>query len=315
MDTKKNLAAFNPNRVVSDVEACVARESVMGRNDLLGAATVDFASACRPGESRRFWLKLEGCPGDAKRAAMLETPTATKGAFGAARGSGCPELEIELAWRTYDPVGRAVERAPERARLSTRTPTRAKTHVVGALRVDVSHANDLRKPRSIFFGKMSGAKLTPRVVLRVGGQSAGTSTGRNANPAFREGFDFFGVTALDELVVEVVHSCGGARVKARKTQKAHLKMTPHGDFDKIDTTIDDGTREETTKDSSAWARNRGGQTFLGSSVGDKFMGVATVPLHGVVRSGTITSTYALSGVKHGDVTMTLTFRAERIAME
>lgn len=39
--------------------------------------------------------------------------------------------------------------------------------------------------------------------------------------------------------------------------------------------------------------------------------VATVPLHGVVRSGTITGTYALSGVKHGDVTMTLTFRAER----
>ena len=309
MDTKKNLAAFNPNRVVSDVEACVVRESVMGRNDLLGAATVDFAAACRPGESRRFWLKLEGCPGDAKRASMLEKPTAT-------RGSGCPELEIELAWRTYDPVGRAVERAPLERRVDLSTPTRnTKTrkqkHVVGALRVDVSHANDLCKPRSILFGKMSGAKLTPRVVLRVGGQSAGTSTGRGANPGFREGFDFFGVTALDELVVEAVHSCGGA-VKARKTQqKAHLKQ--HSDRDKRDEidTIDAGTHEEVTNDSSAWARNRGGQTFLGSSVGDKFMGVATVPLHGVVRSGTITGTYALSGVKHGDVTMTLTFRAER----
>ena len=300
MDTKKNLAAFNPNRVVSDVEACVVRESVMGRNDLLGAATVDFALACRPGESRRFWLKLEGCPGDAKRAATLETPTAT-------RGSGCPELEIELAWRTYDPVGRAVERAPlERAHLSTPTRTRKQKHVVGALRVDVSHANDLCKPRSIIFGKMSGAKLTPRVVLRVGGQSVGTSTGRGANPGFREGFDFFGVTALDELVVEAVHSCGGA-VQARKTQKAHLKQ--HNDRDTINT-IDAGTHEDVTNDSSAWARNRGGQTF-GSSVGDKFMGVATVPLHGVVRSGTITGTYALSGVKHGDVTMTLTFRAER----
>jgi hypothetical protein len=48
-------------------------------------------------------------------------------------------------------------------------------------------------------------------------------------------------------------------------------------------------------------------------VGDKFMGVATVPLHGVVRSGTTTGTFPLSGVKHGDVTMTLTFRRERAA--
>ena len=172
--------------------------------------------------------------------------------------------------------------------------------------MDVSHANDLCKPRSIIFGKMSGAKLTPRVVLRVGGQSAGTSTGRSANPGFREGFDFFGVTALDELVVEVVHSCGGA-------VKAHLKQQNRDRGDKINTinTDDAGTHEEVTNDSSAWARNRGGQTFLGSSVGDKSMGVATVPLHGVVRSGTITGTYALSGVKHGDVTMNLTFRAER----
>ena len=175
--------------------------------------------------------------------------------------------------------------------------------------MDVSHANDLCKPRSIIFGKMSGAKLTPRVVLRVGGQSAGTSTGRSANPGFREGFDFFGVTALDELVVEVVHSCGGGSVKAHLVKRQNRDR----DKNKINTinTDDAGTHEEVTNDSSAWARNRGGQTFLGSSVGDKSMGVATVPLHGVVRSGTITGTYALSGVKHGDVTMTLTFRAER----
>ena len=43
------------------------------------------------------------------------------------------------------------------------------------------------------------------------------------------------------------------------------------------------------------------------------MGVATVPLHGVVRSGTTTGTFPLSGVKHGDVTITLTFRRERAA--
>jgi hypothetical protein len=315
VDTKKNLAAFNPNRVVSDVEACIVQESVMGTNDLLGAAMVDFAEMCKPGESTRFWLPLEGCPGDAKKSESEKKERKP------------PELEIELAWRTYDPVSASAaksltSRDGDDVNVLENSDARAirdgdRKHVTGALRVDVSHANDLYKPRSRLFGKMSGGKLTPKVILRVGGQSAETSAGRSANPFFREGFDFFGITALDELVVEVVHPSGRTSKNAAAAKIAVSKIA----------TDEGGGRSNDAKeapnakggDSIAGKRNAFAPRRqkhakpLGRSVGDKFMGVATVPLHGVVRSGTTTGTFPLSGVKHGDVTMTLTFRRERAA--
>ena len=322
IDTKKNLAAFNPNRVVSDVEACIVRESVMGTNDLLGAAMVDFAEMCRPGESRRFWLELEGCPGDAKRNANSRDSNENEKEKEKEKRKP-PELEIELAWRTYDPVSVSAAKSltsfaqSDDERLdgveTSNAPGRGdgdRKHVTGALRVDVSHANDLYKPRSRLFGKMSGAKLTPKVILRVGGQSAETSAGRSANPYFREGFDFFGITALDELVVEVVHPSGrssknaaAAKIAARATDEAGRSNDAATNAKAGDVIA--SRRVETGKRKHARP--------LGLSVGDRFMGVATVPLHGVVRSGTTTGTFPLSGVKHGDVTITLTFRRERAA--
>jgi len=47
------------------------------------------------------------------------------------------------------------------------------------------------------------------------------------------------------------------------------------------------------------------------NVKDKFMGSVVVPLNGVVKSGAIAGTYALGGVKHGDVTLNLNYRVER----
>ena len=300
MDTKKNLAAFNPNRVVSDVEACVVRESVMGAHDLLGAAMVDFAEMCGPGETARFWLALEGCPGDAKRAAATRAGTR-------ATPRAPPELEIELAWRTYDAVDAASAKAPTRApalrRVAAGDPASAASAASGSLRVDVSHASDLYKPRSRLWGKMSGAKLTPKVILRVGATSAETSAGRTANPGFREGFDFFGVTALDELVVEVVHP--GRRAWGARKQAAPAHSAAFG------ARARDRAARAPGEDGRGAARDARRATR--GTRGDRFMGVATVPLHGVVRSGTTTGTYALSGVKHGDITLTLTFRKERVA--
>ena len=314
VDTKKNLAAFNPNRVVSDVEACIVQESVMGTNDLLGAAMVDFAEMCKPGESTRFWLPLEGCPGDAKKNESEKKERKP------------PELEIELAWRTYDPVSASAaksltSRDGDDVNSLENSDARAirdgdRKHVTGALRVDVSHANDLYKPRSRLFGKMSGGKLTPKVILRVGGQSAETSAGRSANPFFREGFDFFGITALDELVVEVVHPSGRTSKNAAAAKIAVSKISTDeggGCSNDAAATNAKGGDSIAGKRRTFAPRKQKHAKPLGRSVGDRFMGVATVPLHGVVRSGTTTGTFPLSGVKHGDVTMTLTFRRERAA--
>ncbi len=313
VDTRKNLAAFNPNRVVSDVEACIVQESVKGTNDLLGAAMVDFAEMCRPGESTRFWLPLEGCPGDAKKNVSEKKERKP------------PELEIELAWRTYDPVSASAaksltSRESDDVNVLENSDARAirdgdRKHVTGALRVDVSHANDLYKPRSRLFGKMSGGKLTPKVILRVGGQSAETSAGRSANPFFREGFDFFGITALDELVVEVVHPSGRTSKNAAAAKIAVSKIATDEAGCSNDAAATDAKAGDSIagKRRSFAPRKQKHAKPLGRSVGDKFMGVATVPLHGVVRSGTTTGTFPLSGVKHGDVTMTLTFRRERAA--
>ena len=41
------------------------------------------------------------------------------------------------------------------------------------------------------------------------------------------------------------------------------------------------------------------------------MGSVVVPLNGVVKSGAIAGTYALAGVKHGEVTLALSYRVER----
>ena len=366
LDTKKNLAAFNPNRVVSDVEACIVAESVQKSNDLLGAALVDFSEVCKPGTTKRLWLKLEGCPGDEKREKELErrisidnvTPPASPkrgsfssraSAFGSKskRNTNPPEIEIELTWRVYDAVKQSMGKSLSGVGIGSNSgrssgvdrdsgdeqdsggvprsltpPPQSTGSLVGALTVYVSHGVELYKPRSRW-GKMSGSKVTPKVILRVGGQSAESSTGRGANPAWREGFDFFGITALDELVLEVVHP-GRATNTIRRAKSLSIKK-PMDSLSKVVDAVSSPGNKLTKSPSSSkrtkyaengvTSKNASSQKSygaeLGLGVGDRFMGVATVPLHTVVRSGTSTGSYTLSGVKHGEIHLTLTFRAER----
>ena len=63
-ETTKNLASFNPNRVVSDVEQCIINQTCAADNDLLGMTLVDFKSILTPGKSTTLWLAMDGCPSE-----------------------------------------------------------------------------------------------------------------------------------------------------------------------------------------------------------------------------------------------------------
>ena len=134
-DTTKNLASFNPNRVVSDVEQCIINQTCAADNDLLGMTLVDFKSILTPGKATTLWLAMDGCPsenmdGDGGEASptppkkdkkgksssgMLPIPipsplTKRKSNIAAAAAAaaegpkGPPEIELELLWSVFDEV-------------------------------------------------------------------------------------------------------------------------------------------------------------------------------------------------------------------
>ena len=314
-DTRKNLAAFNPNRVVSDVEQCVVNNSVARQNDLLGMVFVDFKALLEPGKSKTLWLPLEGGPAEyAKRverergdagdwsrsstpplershsldagvadaptpesrssrslsARMLSLVSGGGGGGSPARGKGPAEIEIEISWSTYEHIkSYSANESSSSARgggASSASRARSDGETRGSLRVEVSHAEDLCKPRATMTGKMSSESLTPMVTLRVANQSASTATARGLNPIWKEHFDFPGVGMMDELAVSVVHPT------SRRT---------------------------------AWGLDR-------RKSGDRSMGAVLVPVHAVCKAGSVSGVHALEGVKHGEIHLHMQFRLEKI---
>ena len=286
METKTK-ETLDPDRVVSDVEQCVINETVTLSNDLLGMCHVDFKRLLKPGQRKTVWLRLEGGPGDQKRAAAgemdLEDPDKDPNERVYAdwendQDSGEPEIEVEIEWSVYEDVSFAKPGDSHPGDSHPDEPDSADTTIgtvatndagiaVGSLHVEVVKCSDLQKPRvgSVYKTRMSGERVTPKVDIYVSNQQASTQTSRGTEPTFKEHFDFPGITALDELVVRVAHP-------GRKSMSTKIGMF---------------------------------------NVKDKFMGSVVVPLNGVVKSGAIAGTYALGGVKHGDVTLNLNYRVER----
>ena len=322
-DTRKNLAAFNPNRVVSDVEQCVVNNSVAQQNDLLGMVFVDFKALLEPGKSKTLWLPLEGGPaeyarrvererdetGDGSRsssllersrsldahlpddprpelksskslsARMLSLVGGGGGGGGgslarAGGGKGPAEIEISISWSTYEQVKTfsANESASSAgggdasSASAASSGARANGEAArGSLHVEVSHAEDLCKPRATMTGKMSSEKLMPMVVLHVANQSASTATARGLNPTWKEHFDFPGVGMMDEVKVAVVHPT---------SRRAALGL---------------GRRKNQ----------------------DRSMGAVLVPVHAVFKAGSVSGVYALEGVKHGEIHLNMQFRLEK----
>jgi hypothetical protein len=293
-DTTKNLASFNPNRVVSDVEQCIINQTCAAENDLLGMTLVDFKGILEPGKSTTLWFAMDGCPSEnqdddevspkkekknkAAAGSPLGKALSFSGAAGGSMGSpvtktrslersngaeakGPPEIELELSWSVFDEVKPVMKssNSNQAGQEGDEDGGGAAGYTFGSLHVEVLRAADLAKPSSSLSGKMSSDKVMPRVVLSVARQSAKTSTARGVNPTFNEHFDFPGITSLDELTLSVVHP---------------------------------------------------GKTSVTGRPLDRFMGAAVVPLHGVVKSGSISGGYALEGVKSGEVYLNLTYRAE-----
>ena len=142
-------------------------------------------------------------------ARMLSLVSGGGGGGSPARGKGPAEIEIEISWSTYEHIkSYSANESSSSARgggASSASRARSDGETRGSLRVEVSHAEDLCKPRATMTGKMSSESLTPMVTLRVANQSASTATARGLNPIWKEHFDFPGVGMMDELAVSVVH--------------------------------------------------------------------------------------------------------------
>lgn len=289
---------LDPDRVVSDVEQCIINETVTLSNDLLGMCHVDFKRLLRPGQRKTVWLRLEGGPSDQKRAAVgeidLEDPDGIdpnedvyqsneRPPAGERVDSGFPEIELEIGWTVYDDVSFGTKKAA----------------------VAVDDDDDDSYPTT-------DEKI---------GTVAGTSTSNDSG------------IATGSLHVEVVRCADLQKPKVGTLYKAKMsgeRVTP-----KVDVYV--GNQHASTQTSRgveptfkehfdfpgvtaldelvvrvAHPGRKSISTRMGvAKVRDKFMGSVVVPLNGVVKSGAIAGTYALAGVKHGEVTLALSYRVER----
>lgn len=288
---------LDPDRVVSDVEQCIINETVTLSNDLLGMCHVDFKRLLRPGQRKTVWLRLEGGPSDQKRAAVgeidLEDPDGIdpnedvyqsneRPPAGERVDSGFPEIELEIGWTVYDDVSFGTKKA--------------------AAAVDDDDDDSYPSDEKI-------------------GTVAGTSTSNDSG------------IATGSLHVEVVRCADLQKPKVGTLYKAKMsgeRVTP-----KVDVYV--GNQHASTQTSRgveptfkehfdfpgvtaldelvvrvAHPGRKSISTRMGvAKVRDKFMGSVVVPLNGVVKSGAIAGTYALAGVKHGEVTLALSYRVER----
>ena len=117
-----------------------------------------------------------------------------------------------------------------------------------------------------------------------------------------------GKMSSDKVMPQVVLSVSHQRAKTSQARGINPTFNEHFDFPDI-SSLDELTLNVVHP----------GKTTITGAPADRFMGAAVVPLHGVVKSGSINGVYALEGVKSGEVHLNLMYRVEKnydiLAME
>ena len=117
-----------------------------------------------------------------------------------------------------------------------------------------------------------------------------------------------GKMSSDKVMPQVVLSVSRQRAKTSQARGINPTFNEHFDFPDI-SSLDELTLNVVHP----------GKTTITGAPADRFMGAAVVPLHGVVKSGSISGVYALEGVKSGEVHLNLMYRVEKnydiLAME
>ena len=103
-----------------------------------------------------------------------------------------------------------------------------------------------------------------------------------------------GKMSSDKVMPQVVLSVARQSAKTGQARGVNPTFNEHFDFPDI-TSLDELTLS---------VMHPGKTSVMGRPM-DRFMGAAVVPLHGVVKSGSISGGYALEGVKSGEVYLNL----------
>ena len=104
-----------------------------------------------------------------------------------------------------------------------------------------------------------------------------------------------GKMSSDTVMPQVQLSVGLESVKTTQARGVNPTFNEHFDFPHI-TSLDELTLSV---------------VHPASKKKDRFMGTVVVPLHTVVKSGSISGSYALEGVKNGEVFLNIMFRAKK----
>lgn len=285
---------LDPDRVVSDVEQCIINETVTLSNDLLGMCHVDFKRLLRPGQRKTVWLRLEGGPSDQKRADVgeidLEDPDgidpneevygSNADAAGERVDSGFPEIELEIGWMVYEDVsfGTKAAAAVDDDDDDDSYPSDEKIGTVAGTSNDSGIATGSLHVEVVRCADLQKPKVGTLYKAKMSGER---------------------VTPKVDVYVGNQHASTQSSRGVDPTFKEHFDFPGVTSLDELVVRVaHPGRKSMSTKMGLAKVR-------------DKFMGSVVVPLNGVVKSGAIAGTYALGGVKHGEVTLALSYRVER----
>jgi len=285
---------LDPDRVVSDVEQCIINETVTLSNDLLGMCHVDFKRLLRPGQRKTVWLRLEGGPSDQKRADVgeidLEDPDgidpneevygSNADAAGERVDSGFPEIELEIGWMVYEDVsfGTKAAAAVDDDDDDDSYPGDEKIGTVAGTSNDSGIATGSLHVEVVRCADLQKPKVGTLYKAKMSGER---------------------VTPKVDVYVGNQHASTQSSRGVDPTFKEHFDFPGVTSLDELVVRVaHPGRKSMSTKMGLAKVR-------------DKFMGSVVVPLNGVVKSGAIAGTYALGGVKHGEVTLALSYRVER----